>query len=203
MHTNIHYAVGILIASLAHFLFPMNWLVFLIIISSAIIADLDAFFFKRALDRDHRNFFTHSIYPAGIIILIGVLAEYFWKIHIIWLIGLAYSSHIILDCVDWQTRLFYGKKLYGWALLISEDEKNLGKTRKQLQMESGMDPTSFAIDRYFSDSLVLVIGISISLVSFLVLFVFASEFWYVFIGYFVLLEVYLYQKKKMESKYKQ
>jgi hypothetical protein len=115
--------------------------------------------------------------------------------------GISYGLHILLDCLDWKTRLFYGKKQYGWALLITDDEKNLDKTRNQLQIESKMDPISFSINRYYHNTTMLTIGITLSLFSFFILFILASKYWYVFIGYFALLEIYLYQKKKMEEKY--
>ncbi len=201
MHSNVHFAVGVLIASIAHFLLPMNIWFFILVILSAVLADLDVFASKIALQNNHRNLFTHSIYPSLILIAIGVPIAIFWNIHVIWLAGIAYGSHILLDCFDWKTRLFYGKKHFGWAFLITLDEKNLGKTRKQLQIESRMDFTSFAVYRYFKSMGMVVLGISLAIVSFLVLFVIASEFWYVFFGYFGLLEIHLYQKKKMETKY--
>jgi len=202
MHSNVHYALGVLIASIAQFFFSMNIWLFLVIIVTSIIADADIFAYKLALNEDHRNFFTHSIYPTFLLFLVGIPVGILWNIHVVWISGIAYGTHIFLDCIDWKIRMFYGKKQYGWAFLITEDEKNLGRTRKELQLESGMDVTSFAIDRYFHNTTMLVIGITLALVAFLILFVLASEYWYVFIGYFFLLEIYLYQKKKMESKYK-
>ncbi|MHA1454231.1 MAG: metal-dependent hydrolase [Promethearchaeota archaeon] len=201
MHTNVHFTVGILFASIAHRLFSINIWFFLIIIVSAAIADFDMVASKIAVNNDHRNFFTHSIYPAVILLAIGIPVGFIWNIHMVWISGIGYASHIFLDCIDWKTRLFYGKKQFGWAFLITEDEKNLGKSRKQLQIESKMDFTSFFVYRYFHSMGMLVLGITLTILSFLLLFVFASEYWYVFFGYFVLLEIPLYQKKKMEEKY--
>ncbi len=201
MHTNVHFAVGILFASIAHRIFSLNIWYFLIITISAAIADFDLVASKIALNNDHRNFFTHSLYPVLILIIIGVPIGFIWNIHVVCISGIGYASHIFLDCIDWKTRLFFGKKQYGWAFLITEDEKNLGKTRTQLQIESKMDFTSFSVHRYFHSMGMLVLGITLAVLSFLLLFLFASEFWYVFIGYFILLEIPLYQKKKMEEKY--
>ncbi len=201
MHTNVHFAVGVLIASIAHYFFPMSIWFFLIVIISSVIADLDYFASKIAIDNDHRNFFTHSIYPGLFCIVIGIVIAIIWNLHFVWVSGIAYSSHILLDSIDWKTRLFYGKKQYGWAALITTDEKNLGKTRRQLQIESKMDPIGFSVYRYFHDMGIVITGIILALISFFLLFVFASSYWYVFIGYFLLLEIYLYQKKKMEEKY--
>ena len=87
MHTNVHFAIGILFASLAHRLFPMNIWFFLLIIISATIADLDMVASKIAVNGDHRNFFTHSIYPAIILLLIGIPIGFFWNIHVVWISG--------------------------------------------------------------------------------------------------------------------
>lgn len=207
MHSNVHFAMGVIIASAAQYFFPTNTIMdsiyFLIIILSAIIADLDIFASKFARDNDHRNFFTHSIYPSVLILVIGVPVAILWGIHVVWFSAIGYASHLFLDTLDWKVRLFYGKKQYGFAFLLTEDEQIFKKTRTQLQLESGMDSTSFSIYRYFHNTGMLTTGITIAILSFLLLFVIAPRYWYVFLGYFGLLEIYMYQKKKMESKHEE
>ena len=205
MHSNVHYAVGVIIASVYHFFFStFTWIdliYFLLIIIASIIADADFFLSPHARDSDHRNFFTHSVFPPIIIILCGVPVAYFWNIHVVWAVGIAYGSHIFLDTLDWRTRLFYGKRQFGFAFLISQDEKNLKKTKIQLLQASGMDPISFFTYRYFRNIGMTITGASLSIGSFLLMFWLAPQYWYVFIGYFLLLEIYLYRKRKMEEKY--
>ncbi len=203
MHSNVHYSAGVIIATLAHRFFDLPWYFFLLIVFSAAIPDVDIFLKNWAIENNHRNFFTHTIYPGLILLGIGITLALLFDFHVIWLCGVSLSSHIFMDCIDWETRLFYGKRHYGWMLLVTEEEKHLGKGFEHLRLESEMDATSFAVDRYYSSTLMLVIGISMAILSFLLLFTLASEYWYVFIGYFLLLEIHLYQKKKMERQYKE
>jgi hypothetical protein len=203
MHSNVHYSVGVLIATIAHYFFVLPWYYFLLVVFAASLPDLDIFLKKWAKQNNHRNFFTHTIYPGIILLGIGIPLGIFFNIHVIWLCGVSLSCHIFMDCIDWETRLFYGKRYYGWMMLVTEEEKHLGKTFDQLRLESDMDATSFAVDRYYSSTLMLVIGISLAILSFLLLFTLASEYWYIFIGYFILLEIHLYQKKRMEKQYKE
>ena len=66
MHSNVHFAMGVVIGSASLYFFPtntyMDLIYLIIIILVAIMADLDVFVAKYAQDGDHRNFFTHSIY---------------------------------------------------------------------------------------------------------------------------------------------
>lgn len=170
---------------------------FCLIVLSSFGVDFDFIFrnFEKKDGGNHRNFITHTIYPGLIIFCIGLIIA-FYNYHVIWICGISYLSHILFDCVDTGLRLFFTEKYYGWFVLITQDEKNLGVTFKKVIEENISKDEYFILRRYFKNSITLFLDITVSIIGFAILFTFASEFWWIYIGFFLLLEYHLHEKKK-------
>jgi hypothetical protein len=117
---------------------------------------------------------------------------------VIWIGGIAYLSHLILDLLDWGINPFYFGKTIGFYILLTQDEKNLAHPKTIIERERKKDPHFFTL-RYYQNSIIRTIDILISTIGFLMVFSFAPQFWYAPIGLFILIEYHLYRKKKAEE----
>ncbi|MHA1727404.1 MAG: metal-dependent hydrolase [Promethearchaeota archaeon] len=202
MHTNVHYALGVIIASITSYFIPLNLIEYGFILVCSFGVDFDILFsrFEKKDGGNHRNFITHTIYPGAVIFIVGVFIAIFNNYWTVLICGIAYLSHIFLDCVDWGVKLFFTSKYYGWYLLITQDEKNLGIDYKKIINKNMAEDKNFFIKRYYnSNSGIIYLDITISILGFAILFNFTPNLWWVYIGFFLLLEFHLYHKKKAEQ----
>ncbi|MHA1339043.1 MAG: metal-dependent hydrolase [Promethearchaeota archaeon] len=206
MNTNTHYAMGLIIASSLHFWYTLNLGEYLFIVFCAFIADIDYFFRKFAKDENHRNFITHTIYPAIILIVLSPILDYFFHTPFLFITnfvviavgGFAYLSHILLDLLDWGLNPFYTKHTIGLYLVLSQHEKNLAHPKTIIEREKKKDQYFF-VKRYYNTPLIVSIDFIISVIGFFFVFSFNPQFWYVPIGLLVLVEYHLYLKRKAEK----
>ncbi len=203
MHANLHYAMGIIIASLYPFFFSMrlDLIQYMFIVFCAFGVDFDILFRKFAEDNNHRNLPTHTIYPALIIIILGfILSPIIGPVtgyYVVVAGGFAYLSHIILDLVDWGLYLFGFKKMFGLYILLTQDEKNIVGGNVLLFIKAEFKKNKFFfIERYYSNPIIIGLEIVIGCLGAIFLFAFSSEFGILYVGYLVFLEFHLYEKKK-------
>jgi len=200
MHVNVHYAVGVIFASITAFFIPQLPLIdYLIIVAGGFIVDFDFLLSRFTKEENHRNFITHSLYPPSIIIIIGIISAVIFNYQILWIAALAYFSHIALDCIDWGVNLFQTHKTYGLFLLVSKDDLNFhSDINSMIRKNLEKDPHYFT-RVYFNNPIIVTIEIIISITGFGLLFLFSPEFWYVYIGFFITLEYHLYYKRKADK----
>jgi hypothetical protein len=207
MNTNVHYAMGLIIASITCTIYSLSIWEFMFIVICAAGPDVDFLFSKYAKDENHRNFITHSILIPTILLVVGIIIEKYYFIpiwfigfhQVIWIGGVAYFSHLALDLIDWGINPFYFGKTIGFFILLTQDEKNLAHPRTIIEREKKKDPNFFIL-RYYNNPTIVSIDLIISIIGFFMVFVFASQFWYVPLGLFVLVEYHLHEKKKAEDK---
>ncbi len=201
MHANFHFSLGVIIASIANFFVPLNLIEYFLIVICSFGVDFD-FLFSRFETKDkgnHRNFFTHTIYPGLIILIAGIIVYSIFDYHIIWICGISYISHILFDCVDWGVRLFFTEKYYGLYILITQDEKNLNRNYGKLLRRLKEEDEFFFIKRYYQNNSIIFLDVALSLLGFGILFLYAPNYWFIYIGFFLLLEYHLKLKKKTEQ----
>jgi hypothetical protein len=114
MHGNAHVALGIIIAGIASFFIELNFWTAAFIVACSFMHDFDIFLLKYIPKGNHRLFFTHSIYPALLLGLLGFILSQYWLV----IAGIAYLSHLTVDSIDWGLNLFYTGKLYGLRTLL-------------------------------------------------------------------------------------
>jgi hypothetical protein len=167
--------MGIIIASLTHYYIQLNFFTFSFIVLCGFISDFDIIFKKHAKDHNHRMLITHSIYPSLIIIIIGILLNSIWVL----MGGIAYFCHILIDLIDWGTNFLYNKKMFGFRLLLSPEERidlsHVINDKKNRQF--------FFVQRYYSSKLMIFLEIIIGISMFIALFVFSINYWYFLFGY--------------------
>lgn len=207
MHSNVHYALGLFVASFTSMFISLNLYEYLFVTICCVLPDFDFALRKFAKDGNHRNLITHTVYPGLIILLVGVLLDlyYFDTIfgiiyfkQVIWIGGIAYLLHIALDFIDWGLNPFYSKHHFGFYLLITQHEKNLAHPRTIISRESKKDKYFF-VKRYYNTRSIVILDIIISALGFLSVFAFTPQYWYLPIGIFLFIEYHLYQKKKGEE----
>ncbi|MHA1727403.1 MAG: metal-dependent hydrolase [Promethearchaeota archaeon] len=208
MHAYTHYSIGLLFASITSYLMnmytgtPLNLIDFAIIIGGSFAADFDIILphiFKNFEEgQGHRVYFTHSIFPVAVILVVGIYFGVTNNYHIIWITALSYFSHLILDCIDGGVSLFYTERQYGLSLLITKEEKKLFFGMKLALEEEQERNECFMTLRYYSHPTVFFCDILFSILGVLTLFIFAPEFWFMFFGFFLFLwyHMYLYLKGK-------
>lgn len=138
---------------------------------------------------------THSIIPGVIIIILGFL----FNLTLLIICGFSYVIHIIIDTFDWGTNIFYfQKKLVGLKLLISKEEfENISKYLLEYK-----NPQSFFDQKYFGCKCCLVIETLVFILMILSITIFALEYFFVIIIYFVFLAFHLQRHfvlKRIES----
>jgi len=178
IHINCHYAIGVILASIACSFFYLNTIEFWLIVIFSTVCDLDIFLKKFALDRNHRNLISHSIIPSLIIIIIGTFT--LWIALII--SGISYLLHIIIDTLDWGTNFFYfNHKNIGFRFLISkEDLRNLEKILTEYK-----NPTSFFDFKYYKNKIIQTIEILLFILMVISIINFAYNYLYIIIFYFL------------------
>jgi len=180
MHINVHFGIGLIIASVTHYFIPLNFFTFSFIVLCGFISDFDIIFKKYAKDNNHRLLITHSIYPSLIIIIIGIIIGIIFNY--IWLLmgGIAYFCHILIDLIDWGTNFFFfNKKMFGIRILLSPEERidlsHVINDKENRQF--------FFVQRYYSSKLMIFLEIIIGISTFIGVFVFSIKYWYFLFGY--------------------
>ena len=200
MHVNVHFAVGVLIASVSNYILnyfsgiPPTLIEFGIIIVFALGADFDIlliFLMKKVdEDRGHRFYITHSIYPFVAILIFGISMAASFSYHIIWICSLAYLSHLGLDCIDGGINLFYTERYYGLFLLTRKEKHLFLGIKRALDKEREKNPYFMDV-RYYNNSIILSLEVLISVAAFISLLAFAIDYWYFYFGFFLLLGYHL------------
>jgi hypothetical protein len=195
MHINSHFAVGISIASILNYFYSFTFLDFVLLVVSSFICDFDVFFSKYARDHNHRMLITHSLIPGLIITIIGFIFNWLALIFS----GILYSLHIIIDTFDWGTNLlFFHKKPVGLKLLITNEElENLPKYLAKFKNKE-----SFFDEKYYKNKFTLIIEISLFIIMMITTTLFAFQYIYFIIFYFVGLYFHLnrhFHLKKLEN----
>jgi hypothetical protein len=175
MHTTVHYASGLILASIAHAFLGLNFWVFGCIVASPILPDVDIFFSRYAKDQNHRTLFTHSLYLGLAAVLIGLLSQRVWIV----IIGMGYLTHLSFDLIDWGTNLFYTGKMYGCHRLLTRHEK---ADVNFYDVNNKQDPWFF-FDRYYGSPITLTFEIVTPVLGITLLFLYAPLFWYFLFGY--------------------
>jgi len=178
MHINSHFAVGFIFASVLNYFFKFTVFDFTLIVFFSFICDLDVFFSKYAKDHNHRLLITHSIIPSIAIIIIGTFLT--WPAFI--LSGINYLIHIFIDTLDWGTNiLFFQKRQIGFKLLISKEEfENLPKYLAKYKV-----PASYFDEKYYSNKMCLGIEIILFILMIVFMLLFALEYIYMILLYFI------------------
>ncbi|MFX1419010.1 MAG: hypothetical protein ACFE9N_08840 [Promethearchaeota archaeon] len=195
MHINVHVAIGVIITSFLHFFFNFTILDFILIVLFSFICDFDVFLSKYAKDHNHRLLITHSIIPSILTIVVGYILN--WPALIFG--GFSYFLHIIIDTLDWGTNIFYfQKKQIGFKLLISKEEfENL-----PVYLAKYKNPSSFFDEKYYSNKICLVIEIVLFIIMIIFNILFAPQYIYILLLYFLGLYFHLnrhFLLKKIEK----
>jgi hypothetical protein len=196
MHINSHFAIGVSIASILNSIFSFSLLDYSIIVISSFICDFDVFFSKYAIDHNHRMLISHSLIPSIILILLGLIFNWF----VILFSGIVYSIHIIIDTLDWGTNIFFfHKKPVGLKLLITkEEQENLPNYLAEYNNKE-----SFFDSKYYNNKICIIIEVSLFIVMIISLLVFTPYYLPISIFYFLGLYFHLsrhFHLKKAENR---
>lgn len=184
MHIYSHLAIGIIIGSLFHSIFNFTLIEFTAIVFCAFIMDFDIFFSKYAKDNNHRMLITHSIIPAIVILILGIII----LSPVIVICGLVYLIHVLIDTLDWGTN-FLGihKKPFGPKFLITKEElDSLDEILSKYKIKK-----SFFDFRYYKSRWILITEGILFAVMIITVIVFAFEFVMLIILYFLFLAFHL------------
>lgn len=196
MHINSHCAVGIIIASIFHSIFNFTLIEFTAIVFSAFIMDFDIFFSKYAKDNNHRMLITHSIIPAIVILILGIII----LSPVIVICALVYLIHVLIDTLDWGTN-FLGihKKPFGPKFLITKEElDSLDEILSKYKIKK-----SFFDFRYYKSRGILITEGILFAVMIITTIVFAFEFVMLIFLYILFLAFHLsgyFHLKNIEAK---
>ena len=195
MHINSHFAVGVIFTSILNYFYSFSLFEFVIIVLFSFICDFDVFFTKYATNHNHRMLISHSIIPAFLILLFGVIIN--WPV--ITFSGVAYSIHVIIDTFDWGTNFFYFKKKpVGLKLLITKEEiENLPEYLSKFKKAE-----SFFDSKYYSSKISLGIEAILFILMMVFIIIFAFEFVLISLFYFLGLFFHLsrhFMLKKIEA----
>ncbi len=196
MHINSHFAIGVSITSILNSIFSFSLLDYSIIVISSFICDFDVFFSKYAIDHNHRMLISHSLIPSIILILLGLIFNWF----VILFSGIVYSIHIIIDTLDWGTNIFFfHKKPVGLKLLITkEEQENLPNYLAEYNNKE-----SFFDSKYYNNKICIIIEVSLFIVMIISLLVFTPYYLPISIFYFLGLYFHLsrhFHLKKAENR---
>jgi len=127
---------------------------------------------------------SHSIIPSLIIIIIGVIFS--WPA--IFLGGVGYFVHIMMDTLDWGTNVFgFHKSPVGPKILISSEElKNLSEI-----LENYKPKFIFYDERYYKNKILMGMELIIFLLMVIFLVIYALDYILVVVLYFGLLAYHL------------
>jgi hypothetical protein len=178
MHINSHFAIGVSIASILNSIFSFSLLDYSIIVISSFICDFDVFFSKYAIDHNHRMLISHSLIPSIILILLGLIFNWL----VIFISGIVYSVHIIIDTLDWGTNIFFfHKKPVGLKLLITkEEQENLPNYLAEYNNKE-----SFFDSKYYNNKICIIIEVSLFILMIVSLLVFTPYYLPISIFYFL------------------
>jgi hypothetical protein len=178
MHINSHFAIGVSIASILNSIFSFSLLDYSIIVISSFICDFDVFFSKYAIDHNHRMLISHSLIPSIILILLGLIFNWL----VIFISGIVYSVHIIIDTLDWGTNIFFfHKKPVGLKLLITkEEQENLPNYLAEYNNKE-----SFFDSKYYNNKICIIIEVSLFILMIASLLVFTPYYLPISIFYFL------------------
>ncbi len=195
MHINSHFAVGVIIASFLNYFLNFSFIEFAFIVVFSFICDFDVVFIKYTKVKNHRMFISHSIIPSCFIIILGLIIE--WIPLLIG--GFVYLIHILIDLIDWGTNLFYFQhKQIGFKILISKEEfENLS-----VYLSEYKDPASFFDNKYYNNKASLISEISLFILMWIFIIIFALSFILITPLYFFGLYFHLsrhYYLKKIEK----
>ena len=195
MHINSHFAIGMIFSSVVSYFLNLSVVEFIIIVIFSFICDFDVFFSKFAKNHNHRMLITHSIIPSAIMLIPGLILN--WPL--LYLSGVSYAIHIVIDTFDWGTNFFFfNKKQSGSMLLISKEElENLSEfTSKYKTRETFFDL------KYYNNKYCITIEISLFILMIIFVSVFTLEYLWVSSFYFVGLYFHLsrhFYLKRLES----
>jgi hypothetical protein len=138
---------------------------------------------------------THSILPSIVVTVLGIIFN--WIILVI--SGLSYSLHVIVDTFDWGTNFFYfQKKQVGLKFLITSEEfANISTYLSQYK-----EPGSFFDKKYYANRGCKIIEVLIFILMALGISIFAFNYVYFIIIYFIFLGFHLqrhFKLKRIES----
>ena len=192
VHINIHFGVGIIVASVFNHLLELNFLEFFLVVVFSFICDFDILFSNYALDSNHRMLISHSILPSIIITVLGVIFN--WIILIIG--GLSYSLHVIIDTFDWGTNFFYfKKKQVGLKLLITKEEfANISMHLSQYKK-----PGSFFDKKYYGNKGIILTEVIIFISMIMLISIFAFRYFLLIVIYFIFLGFHLHRHFKLKQ----
>lgn len=192
MHLNVHVAVGIIIASITTLFISLNFWTFGCIVLCAFITDFDILIRNRAKDGNHRNLFTHSIYPAMIIVGVGLILRQPWLM----IAGVVYLVHLLMDTFDWGVNLFYTGRTVGSQLLIHPEEKeNFQQLLNQLPIKS-----YFFAHRYYTTRWVQI-SESFCFLGMIALMIWLTpSFWYFGWIYVLTLSLHLVEYQELKNR---
>lgn len=185
MHLSFHYAIGVIFASIYSLIFPTEGWQFGLITIFSVIPDFDIIYLMFTKEKNHRMFFTHSVYFSLIFLVLGVILMKWWLIFC----GIGALVHVFIDLMDWGTNFLFTKRLFGPRLLLAKDEWD--KVPELMAKE--FDPKWFFVLRYFKSIFFQTFEI-IAGVSVIILFIFiVPEYWYFIFGYILTLGYHLFE----------
>ncbi len=191
MHINVHYAIGVVVASISHYFLNLNLIEYSLIIFCAFIIDFDIVFSKYDKDNNHRNLITHSIWPGSVMLLVGLILLY----PLIVICGAVLIIHILIDTFDWGINLFYTGKTIGVRLLISrEEEKNIKEILSNYKVGH-----SFFVFRYYGSKGFVSVEVIVFVLMMIANIFLAVEFWYLVLPYFFFFGFHFYEYKKLKN----
>ncbi len=130
--------------------------------------------------QNHRMLITHSLIPPLIMFFVGICIN--WTV--LWVAGISYLIHVLVDTIDWGTNLLgFHKMPVGLKILITNEEiKNLPEILKNY------DPWyKFFDDRYYSNRNLLSIEAILLLFMLMASIFLALKYLIYVLGYFVFL----------------
>ncbi|MHA1888718.1 MAG: hypothetical protein DRO88_03985 [Promethearchaeia archaeon] len=196
MHLSFHYGFGIIFASLMTIFMPLTWWQYGLITFFSVLPDFDILYLLKSTQKNHRMFFTHSLYLSLIILIVGLI---FGKIWII-CCGIVLFLHVFVDLFDWGTNFFFNGRIVGPRLLLTKDEYD----RVPELMKKEVDHKWFFVKRYFYNRGCQLAEIIIGVLTLLLLFLLTPEYWYFIFGYILTMGYHLFEflELRYRNKYK-
>ncbi|MCF2141524.1 MAG: hypothetical protein K9W44_15830 [Candidatus Lokiarchaeota archaeon] len=185
MHLSFHYAIGIIFTSLISLFVPLVWWQYGVIVFFSVISDFDIVYLIWSSQKNHRMFFTHSIYFSILVLLIGFAFAKFWIIAC----GIVAILHVGADLFDWGTNLFFSGHIIGPRLLLARDELD----RVPELMAQEVDHKWFFVKRYFNSFWCQFAEILAGVSMILSITLITPDFWYFIFGYILALGYHLFE----------
>ncbi|MHA1672146.1 MAG: hypothetical protein ACTSYI_00835, partial [Promethearchaeota archaeon] len=166
-----------------------------------VISDFDILLLIKSKEKNHRMFFSHSIFFSGTILLLALLTSQWW----LFFCGIGALIHVCIDMMDWGTNLLFTKRIIGPRFLLKRDEwDNVpGLMKKEFA------PKYFFVKRYFGSIPFQLLEILAGLGMILCFVFLVPSYWYAVFGYVLVLGYHLfeffelrYRTKHQKSRYK-